>query len=203
MIDNLKVIASFELSKQHLKVDGEVKENLNFINNSSELFKSLYKSLKLSYPKFHKMDLLSKAVMIGDHFITKSIPVKSTPLVLLFNESSSMQSDLQHIYQYSSYETASPGIFVYTLPNICVGELCIKNKWNSPSSFLLMPRTNFNTYLEAVLIEMKKNQLEFAFTGFVEVVEDDIFVVLSVLRLDGDSQKETAYQFYKKALSNG
>lgn len=199
MIESLKVIASFEMDQQCIQHNGEVIDEISF-TNASETLKERYKKYKLKYPKFHKMDLLSKAVILGNYFIKKAIPKNSTPLVMLFNESASMQSDLQHIYQYNAYDTASPGIFVYTLPNICIGEVCIKNDWKSPSGFLLFPKEHFEKYLETVAIEMSKNDSEYAFTGFVEVVEDDIFVALSVLQMNKENEGLTAYQFYKKAL---
>ncbi|MBO2013081.1 hypothetical protein [Hymenobacter negativus] len=94
-----------------------------------------YRHFGLQYPKFFKMDALCKLA-----FLTAELLLPTTSLaarrgagevgVVLANRSSSLLTDLVH--QQSIQEPAahlpSPAVFVYTLPNIAIGEISIRHQ---------------------------------------------------------------------------
>ena len=123
-------------------------ESLVFEGNPNDtaavFFNQLYKHLQISYPKFFKMDLLSK---LG--FLASEILIKNTPdfisqdkdkIALLFsNRSSSLESDESHAASIADKQNyfPSPSIFVYTLPNIGMGEIAIRHKLTGENAFFV------------------------------------------------------------------
>ena len=89
-----------------------------------------YQQLQLNYPKFYKMDNLSKLgwlateVLLKDSFDKGAYQPEDTAVILV-NANSSLDDDIK--YWESIKDVASPSLFVYTLPNIVIGEICIRN----------------------------------------------------------------------------
>jgi hypothetical protein len=129
--------------------DGDIILNNKLITSyspSSNWKKDLYNQLEINYPKFHKMDNLSKMVILAmEIIVSKSengIPFKEENVSLVFaNLNSSSKTDVKFI-ETCEKGSPSPSLFVYTLPNICMGELCIKNKWYGENTFLI--QNNFD-----------------------------------------------------------
>lgn len=105
--------------------------------------KASYKSLGLSYSKFFKMDNLSKLAFIAADIMLKNETEKKIALVFS-NKGSSLDTDRKH--QESIENTAdfypSPAVFVYTLPNICLGEISIKHELHSENAFFIFDSFN-------------------------------------------------------------
>jgi len=85
--------------------------------------------LKFDYPKFYKMDNLCKTGFIAVETLLASAPIQyaqaeEVALVVATREGC-METDIR--FEKSSREIASPALFVYTLPNIILGELSIRH----------------------------------------------------------------------------
>ena len=63
--------------------------------NFSDFAKEAYKSLDLNYPKFHKMDNLSKLAFLASEMILKNDDHSKTALVFA-NKSSSLDTDFKY-----------------------------------------------------------------------------------------------------------
>jgi len=164
-------------------VNGEtVAEN----NSTDHWLKSLYKSLDEKYPKFHKMDPLSQLAYLGtENILNSNKNIKAygdDEIALLFcNKTSSLHTDLAYTASYKDGGTPSPSLFVYTLPNISIGEVAIKNKWYGENMFSILPEFDskyftqqpdilLNEDSKACLcgwIEMNADKME-AFLFFIE-----------------------------------
>lgn len=103
-----------------------------------------YKQSGISYPKFHKMDNLCKLGFLAAELLLRDKKLEQTYSadetgIILFNASSSMDTDRIHqqtIRDRSAY-FPSPSVFVYTLPNIVIGEICIRHKLFGESTFFI------------------------------------------------------------------
>lgn len=112
-------------------------QNGKLIVNGEELFQSessgnvffqeLYDFAKLSYPKFFKMDSQSKLALLASVFLLndfdKTRYTSEEWSVLLSCKNGSLESDLK--YWESAKTSSSPALFIYTLPNVMIGEICI------------------------------------------------------------------------------
>jgi hypothetical protein len=118
---------------------GEMKFNESLEFKSSHIgldsfLSELYEELHPSYPKFFKMDNLGKlAFLLSEMLISKLPWIKIIPKekisICLQTAHGSLDTDLRYNQTITNQEEyfPSPSLFVYTLPNIAIGEICIRN----------------------------------------------------------------------------
>jgi 3-oxoacyl-[acyl-carrier-protein] synthase-1 len=117
------------------------------IRLSSEDGKTLtdiYKQQIGDYPKFYKMDLLTRLAFVATEKTLSNSPLKGEdkmPALILFNHSSSIVADRQFLDTIKDAEDffPSPSLFVYTLPNITTGEIAIRHHLQGETSFYILP----------------------------------------------------------------
>lgn len=137
--------------------------------------KILYKHLGIKYPKYYKMDKLSKLA-----FITSEILLENSSLlqninnediaVILSNGSSSLVTDAEYqktIEDKKNY-FPSPSVFVYTLANVMVGEICIRNKFKGENTVFISEEFNKSFIFNYVDILFKTNKAKACITGRIE-----------------------------------
>lgn len=157
--------------------------------NSNQVFlKNAYKELIINYPKYFKMDNLSKLALIGTHQILSEIDIqKENNIALLFaNKSSCLDIDCKHqesIQDKNNY-FPSPANFVYTLPNICLGEIAIKFNLKSENSFFIFDKfldaNNFIFEYAKILIDTNKaEQVLCGWTEFLNEKMEACFYLVS------------------------
>ncbi len=141
--------------------------------NFTDIAKEAYKGLELNYPKFHKMDNLSKLAFLASEIILKNEDHSKTALVFA-NKSSSLDTDFKYQESINSQENyfPSPAVFVYTLPNICVGEISIKHKMQTENAFFVLDEFDeqfLNDYSEHILQSGKADKV---LCGWVELYQE-------------------------------
>ncbi len=109
--------------------------------------KNVYRFLELKYAKFFKMDSLSKlAFLVSEILINNSITTikESNTAVVFSNNASSLDTDRKHQNAINNKESyfPSPSVFVYTLPNIGIGEVSIRHRLKSENVFFVLNQYN-------------------------------------------------------------
>lgn len=135
----------------------------------------IYRNLKIDYPKFFKMDNLSKLALLASETLLKdtelySITDKDNVAVVLSNASSSLVTDANyhHTIDDPGNYFPSPSLFVYTLPNITIGEICIKHKIFGENIFFVIRQFDSHALYIYVNELFKKSRTEYCITGWVE-----------------------------------
>jgi len=106
----------------------------------ADFARQVYQFMEISYPKFHKMDALSKLAFLGAEVLLGHAGDNEKDIALLFmNRSGSLDTDLRHQESISNPDEyyPSPAIFVYTLANICLGEVSIRHQLQTESCFFV------------------------------------------------------------------
>ena len=90
---------------------------------------SLYQHFNWQYPKYYKMDNLSRlgwaaAELLLERWDARAYQPEEVAIVLS-NANSSLDTDYR--YTGTTKDLPSPSVFVYTLPNIVTGEICIRH----------------------------------------------------------------------------
>ena len=157
----------------------------------SEFIKSAYKALDTKYPKFFKMDSLSKLAFLAADILLKNENLnlkKENNIALVFsNKASSLDTDNKHqdSIQNKDQYFPSPAIFVYTLPNICFGEISIKYKLHSENSFFIFDSFNAE-YLYAYSNSLlSTNKAENVLCGWVEYENNNYEAFLYMVSKQG------------------
>ena len=102
------------------------------------VMKAAYKNLIVDYPKFFKMDNLSKLGVLAAEVLLKEESEKNMAMVFS-NRASSLDTDrgYQDSIKDPTQYYPSPAVFVYTLANILMGEISIKHKIYSENCFFI------------------------------------------------------------------
>lgn len=185
----------------------------NFIN-FAEFIKPFFKSLNLGYPKFYKMDSLSKLGFMAAELILSQTGLtqydKNRVGVVLSNSSSSLDTDLAHqqsIQDRSQY-FPSPSVFVYTLPNIMIGEISIRHRLKGENAMLISERFDSSLLFNYVNTLFREKKVDVCLTGWVELLNEqfDAFLMAvepSTATLSGETSgvfpfsPETMDELYK------
>ncbi|MDA3615958.1 hypothetical protein [Polluticaenibacter yanchengensis] len=142
----------------------------------TDFIKKAYKFLKIEYPKFFKMDNLSKLAFTGADIILRDITrdkEENNVALVLANRSSSADTDIKYqksIENKSDYYP-SPAVFVYTLPNICLGEISIKHKLYSENTFFIFDRYNEDYMANYSAYLIQSGKAEKVLCGWVEFLK--------------------------------
>jgi hypothetical protein len=140
-----------------------------------ELLLSIYQHFQFSYPKFHKMDNLSKLGWLAAELLLtdfdKSNYQPEQIGTVLANANASLDMDLK--YYDSIKDVPSPSLFVYTLPNIVAGEICIRHNFKGDNAFFLQPSFDTGFIQQQVNYLLDKNILQACICGWIDVLGQD------------------------------
>jgi hypothetical protein len=149
-----------------------------------------FASLGLTYPKFFKMDRMSKAgFLAAELLVNECSDIAGYPPegigVVLANAHASFDTDLKYFESMKTF--ASPSLFVYTLANIVTGEICIRHGFRGENAFLVSEQFLPSQLHEYVSILMSSDNNLACLAGWVDVIGDqhDVFLYL-VDKRDGN-----------------
>lgn len=125
--------------------DGRILRNGHEVFSSKEqdfgdFAREAYRASGRTYMKFFKMDNLCKLGYLAAEELLDGIGFEPLETALvLSNSSSSLDSDLRHLEEVALHgeQGASPAVFVYTLPNVVSGEICIRHRIKGENTFFI------------------------------------------------------------------
>ncbi len=165
--------------------------------NAPEFLLAAYQQLGIKYSKFYKMDNLSKLGWVAAEVLLKDsleeVKYQSSEVGIVFqNASSSLDADLK--YFESTKEFASPALFVYTLPNIVMGEICIKHKFRGENAFFIFEAFDADFMQKYVSNLINNNILQACICGWVEFIGEEYKAALFLVEKNGggDELADTA-----------
>lgn len=190
MDSNYNISSYCHIKNHQVSLNGSVifsEESLEF----SEFIKAAYKNQNTKYPKFFKMDNLSKLAFLAADILLKNEHIdseKENDIALVFsNKASSLDTDVAHQKSIQDKDNyfPSPAVFVYTLPNICLGEISIKYKLYTENSFFIFERFNAEhlmTYSNSLL---ETNKAKSVLCGWVELEGENYEAFLYLVSNEG------------------
>ena len=144
-----------------------------------EFLKTSWKHLGVKYPKFYKMDEISKLAMLATEVLLMDEPHKNYDPemvgIVLSNAHSTLVTDINHWNTVNSDSAffPSPAVFVYTLPNIMIGEICIKHKFKGENAFFINKEYDEAVILQHIDMLMAQNKINAAVGGWVDQYKED------------------------------
>ncbi|NIG57196.1 beta-ketoacyl synthase N-terminal-like domain-containing protein [Chitinophaga sp. Cy-1792] len=153
-----------------------------------EFLRGAYDQFSGQYPKFHKMDPLSKLGWLAAEALLKDSNVYTLPKeavgMLLSNRSASLDTDLR--YYATVMEFASPALFVYTLPNIVMGEISIRHGFKGENTFFVSSSFDAGLLSDYATALFAETPLQACLVAWVEVMEKDYEVVMALVEKEGN-----------------
>lgn len=139
---------------QGVELDGKP---ISICTTGKDLLTDLYKRYVGDYPKFYKMDGLSRLGFIAAELLMQAEEESDEVLsegraIVFINRTSSIVSDRSFQASIQDVDSffPSPAIFVYTLPNIVTGEIAIRHHLHGETSFYILPDKD-EKYVDMIL----------------------------------------------------
>ena len=159
------------------------------------LLTSLYKQMIGDYPKFYKMDGLSRLGFVASEILLNAEKEETEEeekleerkeeerknleerAIIFFNHSSSIASDRNYKESIKDKDNyfPSPSIFVYTLPNIVTGEIAIRNHFHGETSFFILPDKDERLMEEILQASCRDAQSKSFLTGWIDYEDERHF----------------------------
>lgn len=140
--------------------------------------------MELDYPKFYKMDRLSQLGILATEMLLKNRKLQAEVIaeriaVVLSNRHASLDTDLRYFKTMKTI--ASPALFVYTLPNIVIGEICLRHGIKGENSFFIFDQFNPQFLSAHVNALLNDGTADACIAGWVEVMGEvhDVFLYLA------------------------
>lgn len=169
-------IGDIRVTSEKILLNGQ---QLLSTSHGGALLTDLYRSHVGDWPKFFKMDTLSRLGFVASELLLNSskeerfLP-RDDRAILFANRSSCLQNDREYqrtITPENYYP--SPALFVYTLPNIVTGEIAIRNKYLGETSFYVLDN---ETQLEQLIsLAFLHSETKSALIGWVECTDENTF----------------------------
>jgi hypothetical protein len=151
----------------------------------ADFFKSVYKNFEMNYPKFYKMDYLCKLAFITSDILLKYNPLKEkyngeNIAIIISNSSSSLETDTEHQSTISDKNNffPSPAVFVYTLPNILIGEIAIRNNIKGENSLFIFENFQPKFMYQYIDLLFNSSATDCCIAGYVDFYEDNYKALL-------------------------
>ncbi len=161
----------------------------NDAENMPDFLFAIYKKFEIKYSRFYKMDSLCKLGFLCAELLLKNSFTKGnynpSEIGLVFsNANSSLSTDIK--YTESLKETTSPALFVYTLPNIVTGEICIRNGFKGENSFFIFENFNPAFLANYVSVLLDKNLVQACICGWIDYLETGYKAALFLVEKNDD-----------------
>ena len=164
----MRVTQDIDITPQSVLLNGKP---IEVSETGDKMLVELYRRYVKDYPKFFKMDTLSRLGFIAAELLLQDQTVDA---VILANRSASIKNDTDYLETISNGNYyPSPALFVYTLPNIVTGEIAIRNKYYGESSFYVLDDEH---QLEKIIaLAFEQTQTQSVLTGWVECTDENTF----------------------------
>lgn len=170
-----------ELHRVHILPDGVTLDGrpLPVQSQGAGLLSEIYRKYVGDYPKYHKMDSLSRLAFLATELLLSrgDVPQDSERATILFNRTSSVVADRCHLGSIAKPGEfyPSPSVFLGTLPNIATGEIAIRHGYTGETSLYI---TDFRD--EALMKKVVRSSFSLGgfrslICGFVDCDRGDSF----------------------------
>ena len=163
-----------------VEVDGHC---LTVATTGKDLLTALYRQYVGDYPKYYKMDGLSRLGFIASELLLQAegaerFMARDDRAVIFFNHTSSVCADRQYLETIADPDNCfpSPSVFVYTLPNIVTGEIAIRNHYHGETSFYILPRRDENLIQQILQASCLDPKTQSFLCGWLDYQDDGHFI---------------------------
>ena len=198
------------LNQGYVSVNGRVLEHEA---TGNALLSELYRGHIGDWPKFFKMDTLSKAGFVASELLFKEIGAEKCSgeefaqnhAVVLFGSTASLCADrnYQETIQNRDNYYPSPALFVYTLPNIVTGEIAIRNHWRGETSFYVLEAPDADQMAFHLACAFQDQVTDSILAGWVDsTMNDDFQTFMTVIRKEDAADTDWLAGQLKKMIYN-
>lgn len=170
-----------ELHRVHILPDGITLDGipLPVQSQGAGLLSEIYRKYVGDYPKYHKMDALSRLAFLATELLLSrsDVPQDSGRATILFNRTSSVVADRCHLGSIAKPGEfyPSPSVFLGTLPNIATGEIAIRHGYTGETSLYITDFRDEALMKKVVSSSFSLGGFRSLICGFVDCDRGDSF----------------------------
>ncbi len=170
-----------ELHRVHILPDGVTLDGrpLPVQSQGAGLLSEIYRKYVGDYPKYHKMDSLSRLAFLATELLLSrgDVPQDSGRATILFNRTSSVVADRCHLGSIAKPGEfyPSPSVFLGTLPNIATGEIAIRHGYTGETSLYITDFRDEALMKKVVSSSFSLGGFRSLICGFVDCDRGDSF----------------------------
>lgn len=193
----MKIQSYCTIRNNKVLVDGKLVFEDKESSGLKAFTKSAYRFLKPGYNKFFKMDEISRLGFLAAEYLLKDIDLKKyNPediSVVLSNSDSTLITDINHQQTIEDDNNffPSPSIFVYTLPNIVIGEISIRHNFRGENAFFIVEKFNANLVTSHINNLFLTNKSKAFVGGWVNLCETSYEAFLYLASDSGTTDHNT------------
>ncbi len=162
----------------NLQRDGQPLVSVAELTPLADIPLKVYEQAAISYPKFFKMDLLSRVAFLAAELLPAGTAGPDKEKIAVALSTSSGCLDVDKKYNASRETLASPSLFVYTLPNIMLGEICIRHGFKGEQMTTVAEQPDIDWMLFYVNDLLANRHTDACLLGHAEATEQGIDVTL-------------------------
>ncbi len=169
-------------------------------STGAQLLSDIYHGEIADWPKFFKMDGLSKLGFLCSELLLREEgetrlgegEYRTDRAVLLFGRTSSLSADRNYQQTIDDPQNyfPSPALFVYTLPNIVTGEISIRNHYRGETTFHVLEGPDAALMASLIFDAFQDDVTDSVLFGWLDSASTDDFKGFTALARRGESQKE-------------
>jgi len=173
-MEQLRIKTYCHIKNNCVYVDGAPVFDYPEASDLHDFLKKTFKHFKPGYAKFYKMDDISKLGFLASEAILKDKPYQGLKPdevgIILSNAQSTLVTDteFQTSIEDDSRFFPSPSVFVYTLPNIMMGEISIRHGFRGENAFYIFENFNANFVAEYINQLFLSQKLKACIGGWVD-----------------------------------
>lgn len=166
-----------EISNNTVRLNGKIIFNIESAIRLNDFLFNVYNKFNINYPKFHKMDSVSKLGVLTASLLFKTNNTNHNPLktgIIISSASGCYMTDLNYINALKEDpESTFPALFTYTLPSIVIGEICIKQDIQGENLYLISNSLESRFLKQLATIMINEKGMEKCLIGWVEITNEN------------------------------
>jgi len=174
----LQITAYCHIKKNKVYLNGKLLYEDSGADSLKTFAVKVFRHFKFKYPKFFKMDEISKLGFLAAEILLSNTVeqiVNADVGIVFSNSQSTLVTDKTFQESISDRENffPSPSVFVYTLPNIMIGEISIRNKFMGENAFFIFERFNAEYLCNHINLLNSAGKLTHCLGGWVDQSAED------------------------------
>lgn len=174
----LHIIAACSISKGILRKN-DTSVSFGDQPDTAAFLHVLYQHIQPAYPKWYKMDRLSQLGILAAEWLLRGVDLPADPFdraMVLQSGHGCLDTDLRFVRQLD--EIPSPAVFVYTLPNIVIGEISIKFGFKGEQAMFMRATPDAGMLHDYVSALFAEGHTRCCVCGWVDVFDQELSATL-------------------------
>lgn len=159
--------------------DGELISQADPTKSEQDWLLDYYQKQRIHYPKFFKMDLMSRLGFLASCSLMEVCSIETPSKTGIICSTCDGSLEVDKAFEQSRREIPSPALFVYTLPNIALGEICIFHKIKGPQACFIEEKLNSSLLFSVAQDYFSRERADSLIIGHINAIQNQLVAQLA------------------------